>query len=480
MSSNRTTPPSLAGRVAVVHAAGLMIFLTWRFGGMDDFGRSVATWALLPAPLLTFLAWREAGGARRRSFAFIAIPLLLFTLLVVISLFNPSMRFLQFWGADSLVPQPHTSWLPSTPFPSGTRDDFLLNLGLVVASLNLMLGRAPRQWLRSLLAIVAINTAVLAAVGTLFKLSGATEILGRTPSPNPNFFATFVYHNHWGALAILGAGAAMALAFHFHHQSRLPLVRTSVPCWLLAAGIILLSVPLSSGRASTVAAVVYLGISGMLTMWRAIRHKGRGAAGARRLAGRFALAGFAAVVAVLMLAESTLRREVDQTAQQIAELRSGGIGDARVVIYQDTLRLIRERPVFGWGWNSFRHVFPRVQSPLPKMQTNQSQLHVVDAHNDWLQLLAEMGLAGAALLLAALWGTVRWALPGGWIYAAPRELAIALGTIALLALVDFPSASPAVVATAACLAACGAELGRQHSRQHATRPSPTANQGNPS
>ena len=57
-------------------------------------------------------------------------------------------------------------------------------------------------------------------------------------------------------------------------------------------------------------------------------------------------------------------------------------------------------PVFGWGMGSFPTVFALYNTQEP----NGDRIPVVyhDAHSDWLQSVAEIGLAGTALIGAAV------------------------------------------------------------------------------
>lgn len=471
--TSRDSDRGLLGKLAVLHAGGLALFLAWRFGGMEPFARSVAAWACLPAPVLTVLALRNASPDLRRAAAWIVVPLLVLTLQVGLSLFNPSRQLYQFWDTPVLRVADHIGWAPSTPWPRATLTDFALNAGLLCVGLNLMFARPPRVWLRGLLWLIALNGLALAVVGTLFRLANADKILGHTASPNPNFFATFVYHNHWGAFALLCAGAALGLALYVERRTAPePLTRTAMPFLGLAGAILLLSIPLSSARASTIAAAV-LALGAAILIGQRLRARlarQPAGAGARRVAliavaaGTIGFGGF--------LGYETWSREISQTRAQLADLGAGGIGDARLVIYGDTLKLIRERPVFGWGWQSFQYVYPDVQSELPRMWSRAGRQAVLDAHNDWLQLLAEIGLFGVACLLAAGLGCLRWGGPRRWLRSPQSLLLLVLSSLALLALVDFPLACPAVVLTAACLLGVGAESARG-SGSYAGPPTPT-------
>jgi O-antigen ligase len=51
-----------------------------------------------------------------------------------------------------------------------------------------------------------------------------------------------------------------------------------------------------------------------------------------------------------------------------------------------------DKPLFGWGLGTFEYVFPRYQRFYSDYLVNY-------AHNDYLQLLVETGLAGLAVLV---------------------------------------------------------------------------------
>jgi O-antigen ligase len=67
----------------------------------------------------------------------------------------------------------------------------------------------------------------------------------------------------------------------------------------------------------------------------------------------------------------------------------------RMRIDRDGLRMFSERPVLGWGLGNFPVVYPQFRSFFTDKFVNR-------AHNDYLQLLTETGLAG--------FGTIVWFL----------------------------------------------------------------------
>ena len=66
--------------------------------------------------------------------------------------------------------------------------------------------------------------------------------------------------------------------------------------------------------------------------------------------------------------------------------------DTRTNIVRDSLHMIRQRPILGWGLGTFADVYPRFRTFFTNFEVNQ-------AHNDYVQLLVEMGLLGFATML---------------------------------------------------------------------------------
>jgi len=117
-------------------------------------------------------------------------------------------------------------------------------------------------------------------------------------------------------------------------------------------------------------------------------------------------------------------------------------GDGRFTIWRDTVHLIRAYPLFGCGFGTFDVAFL-------KYQTGVVDLDFAFAHNDFLQLVAELGVVGflipTAIILMVLLRALRAAESRG--NAQVRYLGIAcIGTFSALllhSLVDFNLYIPA-------------------------------------
>jgi O-Antigen ligase len=72
----------------------------------------------------------------------------------------------------------------------------------------------------------------------------------------------------------------------------------------------------------------------------------------------------------------------------------------REAIQHESVELFREKPVFGWGYNTFDRVKLTLPNPDPNLKTETS-------HDTYLTVLVELGVTGLVLLLLP-WVVVAW------------------------------------------------------------------------
>jgi O-antigen ligase len=86
---------------------------------------------------------------------------------------------------------------------------------------------------------------------------------------------------------------------------------------------------------------------------------------------------------------------------------------ARAKIEHVSIELFREKPLFGWGYNTFNKAEQTVPSRDPRYD-------YLTSHNTFLTVLDELGLVGLALLLLP-WATIGWrAISAAWRGQAER------------------------------------------------------------
>jgi O-antigen ligase len=151
-----------------------------------------------------------------------------------------------------------------------------------------------------------------------------------------------------------------------------------------------------------------------------------------------------------------------------SEARTELAGGARIDIARDSWRMFQRKPVLGWGLGVFPTVYPQYRSFYTDMFVN-------EAHDDYVQLLVEMGLLGFAAMLWFLILTYRRASKKleHWTQDANGSLALAamLGVTGILvhSFVDFNLQIPANAALFYVLCVLAAMEPRFSSGRHRRR-----------
>jgi O-antigen ligase len=233
--------------------------------------------------------------------------------------------------------------------------------------------------------IVSVYGAAVALFALLQDVSSNGKLYWLwTPQFGGWIYGPYVNHNHYAGLMemLTPVPLVIALSPRFSRQTR----------WLggAAASIMAASLLLSGSRAGMIAFAAEMIILTILLRRRMDAKRFR------------AMAAFLGVVLILFawLGES-------QLADRLASISSGAkaelSGGTRLSIDRDTLRMFAQRPFLGWGLGSFPEVYPQFRSFY-------TTLSVDRAHNDYVQALAEVGIAGFIITIYFLFIALRGAL----------------------------------------------------------------------
>ena len=178
------------------------------------------------------------------------------------------------------------------------------------------------------------------------------------------------------------------------------------------------------------------------------------------------------IVFLLWMGNNELTRRLTSIHREAREEINGGF---RLAIDRDCLRMLMKRPILGWGLGTFPVAYPEFRSFYTNFFVNQ-------AHNDYLQLLVETGLAGFSIAVWFLVLVFRQAAGklGDWTENASGALTVAalLGCVGILvhSALDFNLQIPANAALFYVLRAIAASKPLQESqrrrvlRRHSSSP----------
>lgn len=371
-------------------------------------------------------------------------------------------------GQAELLRQTPGEWLPVSVAEWNTRLGLvflLMALGLHAVASSLFDRREARRRLERVLPGLGL---LLSAIGLVQMAAGSREIYGlvkpRESDGGLVLFGPFVNRNHFAGYMLLIAPLAVGLlarAFSRYRERLGPranarrvlvglqsseglgMLYALVPAVACLAGLVA-----SNSRSGLVALVGALAVTG------AVQAR-------RRRAVYWALP-----LALLLTAFSWFG------LQRTRFGRVAGEASGRTLVWKDTLARMDGYWLLGSGLNTFGAAMSRVTLwELPKGATPWREPHEAslakaprmgylaheftqglgwyrEAHNDYLQVLVEMGVAGLLLAVWAAWRVLRSLRGRPWLFAA------ALGLL-LQSLVEFSLQLPAVAALFVVVAACG-------------------------
>jgi O-antigen ligase len=231
---------------------------------------------------------------------------------------------------------------------------------------------------RTIAVILALYGFTVAAFALLQGIAPNGKLFWvRQPSMGGAIYGPYVNHNHYAGLMEMLVPILLVLSL-----TRLVGDRERIAAGV-AAAIMVGTVFLSGSRGGMLAIFVELAFLAVVLL--------RQRRSIRIIVG---VVAFAVVLVGLLtwLGGKELTSRVSSISTEARTELSGGM---RLSIDRDALRMFANKPVLGWGLGTFPVVYPQYRS----FYTN---FFVNEAHNDYLQLLCEVGLLG--------FGTMVWFL----------------------------------------------------------------------
>jgi O-antigen ligase len=230
---------------------------------------------------------------------------------------------------------------------------------------------------RTLALIFSLYGAAVAGFALLQGISSNGRLYWiRQPRMGGWIYGPYVNHNHYAGLMEMLVPIPLVLAL-----TRLATSRTRAVAGAVAA-VMVGTIFLSGSRGGMLAILAELILLASLL----VKQK-------RSLRTAIGVGVFLAIVVGLLtwIGGAELSKRIATVGASHSEISS----DVRAYINRDGLKMFLRKPVLGWGLGTFPVVYPQ-------FRTFYTNFFVNEAHNDYLQLLVEMGLLG--------FGTMVWFL----------------------------------------------------------------------
>jgi len=367
------------GNILLYGTFGLLMFGPLAFGAVEPW----SIFILETGAVLLVLLWLAQQWVNE-ELSLLANPLFIpmagFGLLILLQIFFRSSAYLHDTVSEAMLYAAYAMlcFLASQALLRSTQARRLAVIlalyGFLIAALSLVQGVAPN--------------------GKLYWL--------REPRLGGWIYGPYVNHNHYAGLMelLIPIPLIMSLTHLTHQRERIAAG--------VATAVMTGTVFLSGSRGGMLAVLAEFSILATLI--------------ARRKKGSRMAVGVAAFAIVLIGLLSWLGgKELTARVTSIsAETRGELSGGMRLHIDRDALIVFRRKPVLGWGLGTFPVVYPQFRSFYTNFFVNQ-------AHNDYLQLLAETGILGFGMMVWFLVSFYRHSMRkiGNWTSSVTSAVSLA-------------------------------------------------------
>lgn len=374
-------PTSRASSLVFFLICLTLVFSTIVFGGVDQ-GSWVILILITFAVTVTWLldAWFGRGLLiDRDTLLFPLAGLILIGLLQILPLFPSSIP-------PDLIGNSFQATISVDPYSTRL---FLVRLVVFfvffAASITFL---SHQRRLRKAVVLIIVFGALLAFFGILQRLANPEAIYGLRGTPQAIPFGPFVNQHHFAAFMVMTSGVTFGLLFGggVQRDKRLLLA--------IAAIVMGIATVMTSSRGGILSFAGTLVFTIATTMFARPADEREGpATGLRQkiaaIAGAVALIFLIFGTVLLLGADSSLIRGIGLGASE-------DISNGRSHFWPIAFKIFLDHPLFGAGLDAFGTAFT-------KYDNWSGSFRVEQAHNDYLQILADAGLAGFACLMAFIY-----------------------------------------------------------------------------
>ncbi len=290
--------------------------------------------------------------------------------------------------------------------------------------------------LKKVVLLVIIFGASMAFVGILQRLATPDGIYGLRKTPQSISFGPFVNQHHFAAFMQMAAGCAVALMLGKATGRDRKLLLGMAVAVMGMATLLTSSRGGVLGFASMIAFVLVVNFFGRERSGKTASAEGTG------IQTKIAITVGAATLVLLVFGAVLFLGGGDSLVRGIGVGNTPtDVSSGRFTFWPVAIKIFLEHPIIGAGFDAFGAAFT-------KFDTGNGSLLVEQAHNDYLQTLADSGLAGFACIAAFIYLLFKMGLKnisaGGSIFrqnAATGALAGCFG-ILIHSFFDFPLRTP--------------------------------------
>lgn len=310
---------------------------------------------------------------------------------------------------ENLIKNNQTKYIPTLSIgDNSTLLNFTHKLCQVITGVILFFVVRTRKQIRILISILVINSGIMASIGIWQKLNynpvpNQLEIFGLWNAPEPRYyFASFTYKNHWCAYALIGLSCGIGLLFrNYEKQGELFYKRFINLFLFLSLLTLIISIPLSGSRSGVLLmATTLLSVTILCMIHYNLKNWGKMCA--------IILLVVSGIISILFF-NKKLHKDTTFEMINISKMQLDQFADGkkpfRLILWNDLLSQIMDKPLFGHGFNSYRSINPLYQSAEVRNRRRQLLVNAHSnyvpltgfGHNDWLEKISEFGIFGLML-----------------------------------------------------------------------------------